>query len=530
MSYASFTQSFPDFIKSFSQKLFQPTGIAVMSSVGIHALLAVSLPYLPIASQDKPEPIRNVKLVQLTPAEQSRLPQLSPPSLSPLPNQLQSLYPLPAYPSTPLPSLSSLRDSFPYNYAQISPSPPVGNGLSSPRTSQSSKQTSKLPKKQQPSGLGVSVAQGNEPPIVIAPPSRGSMLPGRDFRQNLSDIVAGLAPATPLPPPPNSNQQTGQPPFPSPTPLGGTTGGTTQAMAPTSGEGNLTGNSSPSVYSDYNKVATDWLRRNEIASRPETIKISRNYPQKERSSGELNGGAIVVAVKVDENGKIISDSLQPMGSSYSDGAFYKEALSTVGGYQFPATGKAEAYFVQVQFKDDSRVPSSLTRPQGSPERPGSDKPQGSPERPGSDKPQGSTERPASTERPGSDKPQGSTERPASTERPSVDKPQRSTERPSADKPQRSTERPASDRPQGSAERPNADKPQGSTERPASTERPTSDKPQGSAERPTSDKPQGSAERPTSDKPQGSAERPTSDKPQGSAERPSADKPQRSPEG
>jgi hypothetical protein len=91
MSYASFTKSFPNLLKGFSQTLFQPTGIAVMASVGIHAALGVSLPYLPISSQEKPSS-RTVQLVQLSPTEQSRLPQLTPPPLS---NQLGSLYPLP---------------------------------------------------------------------------------------------------------------------------------------------------------------------------------------------------------------------------------------------------------------------------------------------------------------------------------------------------------------------------------------------------------------------------------------------------
>jgi hypothetical protein len=45
MSYASFTKSFPDLIKSVPEKLTQPTSIAVMASVGIHALLGVTLPY-----------------------------------------------------------------------------------------------------------------------------------------------------------------------------------------------------------------------------------------------------------------------------------------------------------------------------------------------------------------------------------------------------------------------------------------------------------------------------------------------------
>ena len=431
MSYASFTQSFPDFIKSFPQKLFQPTGIAVMSSVGIHALLAVTLPYLPIASQEKPQPIRNVRLVQLTPAEQSRLPQLSPPSLSPLPNQLQSLYPLPAYPSTPLPSLSSSRDSFLYNLPPISPLPPASNGLSSSRTSQSS---NKQPKSstQQATNRQLAVLKDSSvrikplnqrptsltefTPLPTVPIPQQSIFQRRELWQ--------LPPVNPAPLPESSNlsQTTGQSPSSSPTSLAAELRGTNQAMAPTSGQRNSTDNSRASVYSDYNKVVTDWLVRNEIATRPETIKISRNYPQKELSSGEPNGGAVVVAVKVDENGKIISDSLQPMVSSFSDGAFDKEALSTVGGYQFPSTGKAEAYLVQVQFKDDSRVPSILTRPQAPSERPGSPERPSSPERPNADKPQGSTERPSA------DKPQDSTERPVSTERPSADKPQGSPER------------------------------------------------------------------------------------------------------
>jgi outer membrane biosynthesis protein TonB len=545
MSYASFTQSFPDFIKSFPQKLFEPTGIAVMSSVGIHALLAVTLPYLPIASQDKPQPIRNVKLVQLTPAEQSRLPQLSPPSLSPLPNQLQSLYPLPAYPSTPLPSLSSSRDSYLYNLPPISPLPPVGNGSSSSRTSQSSNQQPKS-----------STQQGTNRQLTVLKDSSVRIKPFNQRPTSLPEITP--LPTVPLPHPSifsrrelsqllrvnpapvpeflNPSQQTGQSPFSSPTLLGAAPEGTNQAMAPTSGQRNSTDNSSASVYSNYNKLATDWFRRNGITTPAKTINISRNYPQKERSSGEPNGGAVVVAVKVDENGKIISDSLQPMGSSFSDGAFDKEALSTIGGYAFPATGKAEAYFVQVQFKDDSTVPSSLTRPQAPSERPSS------PERPTSEKPQGSTERPASTERPTSEKPQGSTERPSaekpqgSTERPTSEKPQGSTERPTSEKPQGSTEHPTSEKPQGSTERPTSEKPQGSTERPTSekpqgsTERPSAEKPPASPERPSAEKPSASPERPTSEKPPASPERPSAEKPPASPERPSAEKPPASPEG
>jgi len=393
----------------------------------------------------------------------------------------------------------------------ISPLPPASNGLSSSRTSQSSNKQSQSSKQKPTPNYSFykgsarfnpsnqrSLKLADLPPLPTDPTSKPSILSrGRGLPS------LGLT-GSPLPD--QINQMLAQSGYSTQTSLGAAPGGTNQAMAPTSGQTNSTDKSSASVYSDYNKVVIDWLERNKIATRPETIKISRNYPQKELSSGEPNGGAVVVAVKVDENGKIISDSLQPMGSSFSDGAFDKEALSSVGEYQFPATGKAEAYLVQVQFKDDSRVPSSLTRPQAPSERPSS------PERPSADKPQGSTERPTS------DKPQGSTERPTS------DKPQGSTERPSADRPQGSTERPTSDKPQGSTERPSAEKP------PASPERPSAEKPPASPERPSAEKPPASPERPSAEKPPASPERPSAEKPPASPERPSAEKPPASPEG
>ncbi len=93
--------SFASLIKSFPQMLSQPTGIAVMASVGIHGLLGLTLPYLPLASQEKPGSPRTVQLVELTPAELSRLPQAAPPLTSlPVPNSSQSYQSLPTLPSS----------------------------------------------------------------------------------------------------------------------------------------------------------------------------------------------------------------------------------------------------------------------------------------------------------------------------------------------------------------------------------------------------------------------------------------------
>ena len=67
MSYSSFLKSSPD-------KLGQTTGIAVMASVVVHALLAITLPYWPVFSREQPKQLREVELVGLTPEMASRLP------------------------------------------------------------------------------------------------------------------------------------------------------------------------------------------------------------------------------------------------------------------------------------------------------------------------------------------------------------------------------------------------------------------------------------------------------------------------
>ncbi len=67
MSYSSFLKSFPD-------KLGQQTGIAVMASVVVHGLVAITLPYWPVFSREQPKQLREVELVGLTPEMASRLP------------------------------------------------------------------------------------------------------------------------------------------------------------------------------------------------------------------------------------------------------------------------------------------------------------------------------------------------------------------------------------------------------------------------------------------------------------------------
>ncbi|MEC4850951.1 MAG: TonB family protein, partial [Jaaginema sp. PMC 1079.18] len=87
--------SYADKFKSVIKYTSQPTAIAILGSVGVHAALGALLPVLPIFPD--PAPIRrNVSVVELSPGQAQRLPNLDPPPPMPfagLPNNTQFLPP-----------------------------------------------------------------------------------------------------------------------------------------------------------------------------------------------------------------------------------------------------------------------------------------------------------------------------------------------------------------------------------------------------------------------------------------------------
>lgn len=108
MSYVSVLKNIPEFLS-------QPAGIAAIASVGIHGAIAFILPLMPVdsGSNQKASLGRNVGIMELSEAEQNRLPQNKSPQISALPQvPLQSL-PLPkfAIQPTPLPQLPGNSDS-----------------------------------------------------------------------------------------------------------------------------------------------------------------------------------------------------------------------------------------------------------------------------------------------------------------------------------------------------------------------------------------------------------------------------------
>lgn len=99
MSYVSILKNVPEFLS-------QPTGIAVLASVGIHGAIAFLLPLVPIESKPKETTSpKTVGLVTLSQAEQNRLPQsVSKPESNKQPPQAQPPQ-LPLVPQVP-PSLT----------------------------------------------------------------------------------------------------------------------------------------------------------------------------------------------------------------------------------------------------------------------------------------------------------------------------------------------------------------------------------------------------------------------------------------
>ncbi|KJH71179.1 hypothetical protein [Aliterella atlantica] len=86
---------------STNKNFLSTTGLAVLGSLGIHGLLWAVLPGLPLNQAAKSPTQRTVGLVQLTPEEQSRLPQTPNPADTALPdfaNQPSALPPLPPPP------------------------------------------------------------------------------------------------------------------------------------------------------------------------------------------------------------------------------------------------------------------------------------------------------------------------------------------------------------------------------------------------------------------------------------------------
>jgi TonB family protein len=372
MSYATPNKSFPNILKSIPQKLAQPTGIAVVASVGIHALLGLSLPYLTLSSPDKPKPVRNVQLLELSPQELSQLPPPPLPSMPSLPPALdKQLQPLsPNSPSSTLPSLPTPDFSFgdlpaisglPKTSAKRTVDPkqlggiydsPLRTDLASPKSKEPA-----LP----PDRLGESSAKSPKTSFEIAKDSRIPTQSNlRALGRDLGGLTQNLEPAPLFQPQPGSLQSSQQNSQIAANP--GATGSPVSGQTPPAlpGQGNALDSN---VVNDYQALLRqqaqlqqqeeDWKQSSQVEGPVKELPILMGqYPQKAREAG-VSAGSVQVNWKVDKDGNIIANSLNVIASSDQNGVFDEEALAAVRRLKIPATGKEEAYKVRITFMDSS---------------------------------------------------------------------------------------------------------------------------------------------------------------------------------
>jgi hypothetical protein len=188
--------SYVSLLKNIPEILAQPTGIAAIASLGIHGAIALIVPLMPVDSNKSNEtPQKTVGVLELSQADQSRLPQSQNPNPNPNAVGFQGQLPLQSqFPQQP--QLSNLPNLNAQSTALPPLPPPVTPGISLPPvyTTPSSYRIAALPKGQPLRQIG-----------------------RRDYRFGNGFNVAGdkLTPATP----PNFNQQQAIPEAPRPLPI-----------------------------------------------------------------------------------------------------------------------------------------------------------------------------------------------------------------------------------------------------------------------------------------------------------------------
>ncbi len=166
-----------------NKNLLSNTGVAALASLGVHGLLWAVLPGLTINSQDNKSPTqRTIGLVDLSPQEQTRLPQTPNPvdnTLPPFASQLTELPPAPPYRTSVIPPL------------QLPPgSAPIYNSIPKP-TSAPSLQTFRVPLPPPPSTSFPPIPYENlanypnNLPLPSAPPAPPFVLPANNGLPNI---------------------------------------------------------------------------------------------------------------------------------------------------------------------------------------------------------------------------------------------------------------------------------------------------------------------------------------------------------
>jgi TonB family protein len=317
----AYSKSFQSTLETLGGKLQEPIGIATLISIGVHGVLWLFLPLIPISpiELDEPDIRGSVQVLELTPEEMARLPDLPD---TEIPAQ-------PATPSSPLPyTLQPMPN--PFSSRLPTPLPPV-------------------PRFRDPSNIFV-------PPLLPPVPPRGSVTRRVPQQRPVPRPTLPLFPQGGLSPSVEPSTATSPTPdaSPSATPTPSQPAISMEQMVAQQRElltYNADGTTAESALQSYTTwfgeavklLGDDWDEEN-----AKQIDITAPYPRV-ACPNKLEGTTIIGAV-VDEDGKLLEDLPLALIQSSGYPLFNQTALDLVEDYDFEATDKKQVYQVNVQFK------------------------------------------------------------------------------------------------------------------------------------------------------------------------------------
>ena len=376
--------------KNFLDILLEPTAIAILASLALHATIGASLPFF-----TRPEPATQkagpttVKVVQLTPSEIQRIPQAPPvpvPQAAAPPTQ-------PVAPSSPAaaPPRTTKFSTGPQTIP-FSPLRPSDGTLFKPPVTKQQKATpqkqpvnplfdpnavfSAPPKSQKPQrkkGVTATPSTLNSPPVSTKPPTKKTKKLVTPPPNTETDDDGGDLPPTKTPPAntPN-NRQAQQPPGTKPADTNTPNNSPTAPTQPAGGNGE----SGAGFYGRYTQEALKRLikYRNDIPGlvvyQTQTLKV--DYPPKSACSSAKQSPYIVYMVAFDKVAEVSPDDITSesltqtvdKSSIYGDrgnadlfkyAAFRATEASTTADLSRPAAdkGKRVLYQYRVEFNPAS---------------------------------------------------------------------------------------------------------------------------------------------------------------------------------
>ena len=369
MSYFPSTQNLPEL-------LLNPSAIAAVVSIGIHGLLALSVPTLSAASKQEEQNIRRtVEVVALTPTEQTRLPQTT--SLPPLTTNTQPLPLTPPLTSLPTVPLLPLPGNYPSNIPLIQ-LPPVYREDTLPPVA-----------RLRPRPLIIQIpSERRSPPeskisrqykIDDRPFFANREFPQPDVRETQAPRSENTEPKTEVQPDNSSQPQvttTNLEPqsTPEPTPVAQQPQPQPQATVESSQQQITRDETGTTDEAGRNNIIA-WINKNRNPQdqdlgksfvdllaklkkgEAQTISLSPAYP-KVACPNKL-AGTPVMGVVVDAKGQLTEEPFLIKSSGYP--IFNQTAQEALKTYQFQNNiGKTQPYIVEVKFEYDSKLCSQAT--------------------------------------------------------------------------------------------------------------------------------------------------------------------------